>query len=361
MKRRILIKWSAIIAVSALAIVLILAPRGRAPDLRKVGKLFPMPRGYAVYYSPKHLWISEREQVLFTHYRLPVSGAPFRYGTSAMALDMETGHLRVLQTLSGLLPIGGKRGDPVMLQSWEPSPNGGWMALQLYDGTNKHLSYGFVRMDGSGEKRYVAGKYAVDMQWNPVDGDLLVSRTDIRNGKVLPPNLLSYNPENPVKPRILPNHSNGSGLGLGVTSQGKLLGLEELQWPSQKTDVPIHLSETDPQAPNGGTKKWTIQPPSGKVGSISLSSRGDRLAWLINTHNSGPKIPFLRRLLQSAGYKPSDTITLCISKLDGSDMRTIGVLDVPQNVSTGSLAWSLSDKKISFGLIGSGLWVVPVQ
>src|SRR5437660_582788 len=107
MKRRSLLKVGLVLLVVGIAIALLFAPFGRAPDLRKLGRRIPMPRGYAVYISPRHIWISEREQVLFTHYRLPVSGAPFRYGTSAVALDMETGHPRVLQALSGLLPIGG--------------------------------------------------------------------------------------------------------------------------------------------------------------------------------------------------------------------------------------------------------------
>src|SRR5205807_238884 len=127
----------------------------------------------------------------------------------------------------------------------------------------------------------------------------LVLRTDIGNGKALQPTLLSYTPNCPGSPKSLPNHRiNYSSLSLGVTNQGRILDIEELQWPSNKPDVPIHLSETDPQAANGEPKHLTVQPPIGRVTAISLSSKGDKLAWLINTQNAGPKIGFLRRILQ---------------------------------------------------------------
>src|SRR5262249_17864641 len=148
------------------------------------------------------------------------------------------------QELSRLLPQEGKPREPVGIQSWHPSPDGRWIAIEFFDATARQVKYGCMRTDGSKMWSFPAGKYAVDLQWNPVDRRLLAVRNDMPDPGKLQIKVLSYDPEQPDTPRILPNHqiSNG-GLRLGVTRRGTVLDLEELQWPSSKSDVPIHFRE----------------------------------------------------------------------------------------------------------------------
>ena len=282
----------------------------------------------------------------------------------AIAFDTESGRSYQMQSLSQrLFPIG-KKNEPWFVSSWQPSTDGKWISLDLYDHTLGHHSFGFVRTDGSAMKVFPTNMGATNLYWNPMDGNLLVMRRDIEisNERAPRPSSYSYNPDNPDRPRLLPiQQIDCASCRLGVTSRGRILDVMDWAWNNMKPDAPVTLRETDPQAPDGAQKSWTIQPPRGKVAAISLSSKGDKLAWLINTHNAGPKIGFLRRTLHMMGYKTSDTISLWISTLNGSVMREIGTTNVPRNVTSGSLSWSPSDKKISFAFTPSELWVVPVK
>ena len=149
MKRSRLWKFSAALAVSGAAVAFIVAPWGRAPDLRKVGKRIPMPRGYSIFGYPQRLWISEQEQINLRIDRRPIRKTPLRKATQATAFDMITGGSRPMLSLNQQLLQLSKGDHPGMLDEWRPSLVGKWIAFALFDRKDKRWGFGFARTDGS--------------------------------------------------------------------------------------------------------------------------------------------------------------------------------------------------------------------
>ena len=363
MRRRTLLKFIAALAACGVILALILAPWGRAPDLRSVGKRIPMTRGYAIYGQPQRIWISEREQINFRHIRQPGLISPFPMGTQATAFDMERGGSHPTQSLNQRLAQVSSGDHPLLVDEWEPSLDGKWIAFTLFEHLNKRWGFGIARTDGSELRSiHLVDNADCHMQWSPVDRNLLVLCSYLRKGPVLEWKAHSYDPDHLESPQILRLQDGPYAYSrLGMTRRGRILDILDWNWGHLKPNVSVSLMETDPQMADGTPKRWAIQPPKGTVISIALSTKGDRLAWLISSHNSGPANRLLGHLLRYLGFRESDVISLWISSLDGSGMREIAKTNSSPHDFGGNLGWTPSDSAISLALSISGTWIVPVK
>jgi hypothetical protein len=369
MKRTSALKASAVLLSAGMVAGFILVPFGRAPQLRQVGKQIPMPRGYAIYGDwGQHLWISEHDQMNISFWRINIAdkGKPPRIKimSQAMRFDMDTGKALPITKINNRLIADQKQGIRVHIEWWQPSFDGKWVAF--VDGLNHPTYYGLIALDGSlclrrpRDSEYRMPGMAA-MQWTCESSAFYLASHGDTNFRHTHADLISSNAfEHPESLAFA--SPDEPATELGFTDRGRILAL--IKWPYGriKPDESIHLAEFDPHIAGGALRQWILKPPpGGKVEQIALSSRGDKLAWLILTKNQGPRVAFLRKSLDLMGYKVQDSISLWISNLNGSQMKEIAAATVGPQPWGGGLAWSPSDKKISFVLDVKNIWVVPVH
>ncbi len=139
-------------------------------------------------------------------------------------------------------------------------------------------------------------------------------------------------------------------------------------------------------------------PPGTTMGTVTLSPRGDHLAWLLERETESPLVPLVRRFLPKhpwASRPRTRTASLWVSRTDGSDLRRIGAIELeplplPSSPSVrgaagvryhlyhthhtlllyhlrtlsrrddvpGGLRWTPDGKRLSFVYDGT-LWAVP--
>jgi hypothetical protein len=103
-------------------------------------------------------------------------------------------------------------------------------------------------------------------------------------------------------------------------------------------------------------------PPGLSKAHLSLSPRGDRLAWLGEETYLPPYQDWLRQHFSWFRFRPRRTITLWTTDLYGGGARRVGRLRLPVEATAapGSLRWVPGSDRVSF-IYDGALWTVPAQ
>jgi hypothetical protein len=141
---------------------------------------------------------------------------------------------------------------------------------------------------------------------------------------------------------------------LGVTKPGHALVItSDLGKATDILCTDLRMDGSTPVVDN-----FTIHPPNGaRVDEIVLSAQGNRLAW---------RLHFLRTSPSENGSKPTATVELWVSNLDGSDMRQVGYVDVEPNNQRWNedfpvqVLWLPSGERLSF-LYKKAVYTVPIE
>jgi hypothetical protein len=101
------------------------------------------------------------------------------------------------------------------------------------------------------------------------------------------------------------------------------------------------------------------------VHSVLISSRGEKIAWLIGsqTHPS-PALRWLSRLLPFIKAQPRPLLSVYVSGPYGSQPALIGVMETnahqPDKTTPTDFQWLPGQKRLSF-IYQGGLYTVPVE
>jgi hypothetical protein len=168
--------------------------------------------------------------------------------------------------------------------------------------------------------------------------------------------------EKPGQDKRLPITMKGTFIRIaGITQQDRLL--LEYVGPVPSPNL-IQMADYSLLSASTTVHNSTIRlPMSSGVLDVALSSKGDRLAWLLGYDDEPPGfLWWLHQLLPSFPWHPQRRVGLWVSRLDGSGMAEIGhqpaLPDGQQEVS--HLQWLPGDKQISF-LYKDALWTVPAD
>jgi hypothetical protein len=113
-------------------------------------------------------------------------------------------------------------------------------------------------------------------------------------------------------------------------------------------------------------RQWTIHLP-GLASDVHVSPQGDRMAWLLQNNRALPWDTLLHRLFPAWRMVKHFSMSLWVSRLDGSQMHEVGsiVLRSPA-VRAGQISWPWNirwlpgGKRLSF-LYNDALWTVPAE
>jgi hypothetical protein len=125
--------------------------------------------------------------------------------------------------------------------------------------------------------------------------------------------------------------------------------LDVLEWQPLVTGVPPR-------------RRPITVPPGLSKAHLSLSARGDGLAWLGEENYLPPYQDWLGQHFSWFRFRPRRTITLWTTDLYGGGARRVGRLRLPVEATAapGSLRWVPGRDRVSF-IYDGALWTVPAQ
>jgi hypothetical protein len=162
---------------------------------------------------------------------------------------------------------------------------------------------------------------------------------------------------------------------VGCTQTGRvvatLVGYDQSPSPQRKIDVidfsvdggPARVHEytvTLPQSANAPDENYNSL---SRYEEVQLSPRGDRLAWMVRVREDEQSLrQWLAQWLPSLRKAPRKLAELWTSKLDGSDMKIVGYLEMARyaNHDPHTLRWLPNGRSMSFIYEGA-LWTVPAK
>ena len=107
-------------------------------------------------------------------------------------------------------------------------------------------------------------------------------------------------------------------------------------------------------------KRYRLLPPAGLArgeGRAFLSPHGDRLAWVMVFNRRIPKISFQRQDPYFV-VEPVFSTVVCLSRLDGSNIRVLGHLQSGREISR--VTWMPDGRRLSF-VCNNALWTVSAD
>jgi len=192
--------------------------------------------------------------------------------------------------------------------------------------------------------------------WMPDSSLLLIGNDDSGSVAAL------FNTESPDDASVAIPLAARNITALGVTPDNRIT----------YTNLPVHIGSivtvfvqpilTAQTTPQEFTPKLNA---GDTILEMALSPRGDRLAWAISSIHTPPGYRFLRRIAPrfAARIAPHPVVSLCLSRLDGTHMRRLGMEDNPpgaQDEMVRNIQWRPNGKWLSYRW-HKGVYMVPAE
>lgn len=341
------------------------AVRPRSRFLAQIGHK-TKPRRYIICPDwSQRLWLNDREQIMMglaqVNIAQPGMKARIKLVSQCWRIDPISGDAVRDRRINARIVNEQKRGFTMSLDSWQPSPDGKWIACVPgdYSGPSYHTA---MTVDGARLVRWPRRDNRSPRErllWSPASTSwVALSDGDGAEWEARKLDFISPGRVMRIKPT-----GQGTDQVLGITTNDKLLVASGIDTHDAgfASGEPVKLTEIDLLDPRAARPAHPVTVGVGDaVDCISLSCQGDRLAWLIQMkRRSNPS--FLDRTLALLGRHEVDRLSLWVSRTDGSDLREVGRLDVAGvAIGSGALNWAPDGKRVSFWE-NDNLWVIPVD
>jgi hypothetical protein len=345
-------KWFAVLVCLLIVLFVLFCTRTQGDLLSRASRLAAVQgvitneltyAGYSFFYHhvPSYFWLSDTE--LFSIHEV-------RRGVyESVRIDLTTGKVG---REPGRSPIDAGQGAGDKAFCWTVSPDGKWI-LSISKARNDEHNYTAKRFDAT---RQVA--------WtNHYDGSVQPTWLGDSSGFI----------EWPVRDGV--GYARVHWLDTGGTNELNLdaLPAERLDrkksfeqpnamiiskmWREGSAAEFIELKRDE----NGlAAKRYCLAPPAELArgeGRAFLSPRGDRLAWVVSFTRRFPRISFQRRDPYLA-VEPVNSTVVCLSQLDGSEVRVLGHLKSGLDINR--VTWTPNASKLSF-VCDNAFWTVAAD
>jgi len=351
------IRTATILAVLAAMLVMVLALRQQAEPilLQRAVRTFKTPTGYE--FGKTYHWVAPHTllAVLFpTNYNV---GEDYR---QVVRIATDTGHVSFLQPKNDLTREA---------TNWAFSPDGHRYLFCTYD--DKGFAYYLCATDNAKPEKVYSersnGLPCYPFAWLG-DSHHWLSMT----GSDKPVELRSLSSIPASRLKIPRNFETGSLL----LSAGPTHTILQQSWDSEEELRMVRISILNLDLPASSRQMEVPLPALANVMEVSLSPRGDRLAWLLHVRHEASfynRVCRLSRFLRPISRRDSDQIW--ITELNGSSPHLVGSKEIKRvwNPGTGcfpsgwdfeggveSLVWTVDAQHLSF-LYQDAVWTVPTS
>lgn len=239
------------------------------------------------------------------------------------------------------------------------SPDGKWLLCSPFDG---EWDVNIVTLDGAQAHTWSVGGN-LELYWIPgtshwirLIGDGYGPYRTLKEIEVCDVNHPSEKQRLPVTPTV---RLDSNLLGATVTPD-RLFLLLSLPDGQQSSDLRLEIVECRIE-PSRIVPVHTYHPGrfsrSRELVEIAIAPQGDRMAVVYKTQTATPWWAFLKRLFPSLSVEPKEKWWLTLSRLDGTEMREIGVTEK----GLGSLQWRPDGKALSFIYYAGDLYTIAVD
>ncbi len=345
-------KWFAVLVCLLIGVFVLFSTRSQSDLLSRASRLTVAIgvitnemtySGYRFFYHhvPSYFWLSDTELFSIREVR--------RGAYESVRIDLTTGNV---VREPGRSPIDAGQGAGDKAFCWTVSPDGKWI-----------LSISKARND---EHNYIARRFdaARQVAWtNHYDGSVQPTWLGDSSGFI----------EWPVRDGV--GYARVYWLDTGRTNEINLDALpadalkrkQSFEQPNAmiiskmwREGSAAEFIELKREGDGLTAKRYCLAPPAELArgeGRAFLSPRGDRLAWVVSFTRRFPRIAFQRRDPYLI-VEPVNSTVVCLSRLDGSDIRVLGHLKSGFDISR--VNWTPDAHRLSF-VCDNAFWTVATD
>lgn len=315
-----------------------------------------------------YVWAANDEIVTFTTRQVLVhnsssdeSDNSFRLVVTAKRTNLQSGGNTDLAELDNLSPAY----RPMHAKGWTMSPNGHSLMFTLRESADDdseasamHTVWNLNSGDATpvDPEVYAGVDYtATEMLWMADNRRLVIGKDDNGNRAAL------YNMEAADDSCVAIPLEGLIKTTIGITPDNLLICSDLSRDSSGK----VSLFEQGVYPSQLEERKFTPSLPSNAaVTEISLSPKGDRLAWTISTIHASPFYQFVHRIAPRFAGKlaPRPVTSIYLSRIDGRDMRLVGMEDNPGKGLADlvrHVRWRPDSKQISYRW-HNAIYAIPI-